>query len=220
MYVVVMGTRCQFFQSLHGLPFIKCPNAPPPPPGASRVLKIRNAPQSLTDERLRLDLDHIANLHVEKTFRTNGGKDVQCNLNSVCVALFARTCLRSRAYYKVTQIEFGVDECATPLPDYHTQFAKGPRQKDSPKQPYANRYNALPAEDAPRQPHPNRFHSLFAEDGGEEHIDSEDEVVSISTFTPDHDEDDSSSLGAGSWADSTTTTTTTGNGGGAYLRDW
>ncbi|KAF8246270.1 hypothetical protein K440DRAFT_369831 [Wilcoxina mikolae CBS 423.85] len=151
--------------------------------GASRILRLRNVPSSLTEERLREDLDHIANLRVERIVRLNGGSDIQCNLNSVCAALFARTCLRSRANYKVCKIEFGVDECAKPLPDFKEY--KPPRQKTSPQQ---------------KQQRANRFDALFADDGGEENgDDSGDETVSVSTFTQD---DDDTSVCESNWADS------------------
>lgn len=158
--------------------------------GASRILVLRNIPHTLTEERLREDLDHIANLRVEKMIRIDGGRGIQCNLNSICAALFARTCLRSRAYYKVCKIEFGTDECAKPLPDikeYHQQT----RQKPN-----------LP------QRRGNRFDALFAEDGGEEHgLESDDDTGSISTFTRD---DDETSIGESSWAESAITQSNAG----------
>jgi hypothetical protein len=161
--------------------------------GASRILKLRNVPPTLTEERLREDLDHIANLRVERIVRLNGGSDIQCNLNSVCAALFARTCLRSRANYKVCKIEFGVDECTKPLPDFKEY--KPPRQKASPQQ---------------KQQRANRFDALFADDGGEENgDDSGDETVSISTFTQDDDDDDTS-VCESNWADSVAESNTDG----------
>lgn len=82
--------------------------------GATRNLLLSKVPPTLTEERIREDLDHIHNLHVEKIEIQEGS--IVVNLNSVCVALFARTCLMSRSSYKGVKIEFAVDECAGKLP--------------------------------------------------------------------------------------------------------
>ena len=88
--------------------------------GATRNLLLSKVTPTLTEDRIREDLDHIHNLHVEK-IEIQGGS-VVVNLNSVCVALFARTCLMSRSSYKGVRIEFAVDECAGKLP--------APKRKD------------------------------------------------------------------------------------------
>jgi hypothetical protein len=155
---------------------------------------LSNVPHSLTEERLRGDLDHIANLRVERIIRIDGGSGLQCNLNSICAALFARTCLRSRAFYKVCKVEFGTDECSKPLPDPKTGDGKEIRQKPGPPQQRGNRY------------------ALFAEDGGEEFGDDSDvDAGSVTTFTPD---EDATSIGESSWAESVTAESI---GGGADL---
>jgi len=134
--------------------------------GASRILYLHNAPSTLTEGRLREDLEHIANLRVEKITRHNAGKDIQCNLNSVCAALFARTCLKSRAYYKVCKIDFGVDECAKPLPDF-----KEYRKTVSVERPSSN--------------HTNRFGALFNDDeteGDKSESDGDSSTASATTY--------------------------------------
>ncbi|RPA97861.1 hypothetical protein L873DRAFT_1828869 [Choiromyces venosus 120613-1] len=110
--------------------------------GATRNLHLRNIPSTLTETRLRDDLDHIANLSIEKIVFDKARNSVQVNLNSVCVACFARTCLKSRAYYKGTKIEFGADECAKSLPDFK---AYKPKQepKANPERKISNRFDAL-----------------------------------------------------------------------------
>lgn len=95
---------------------------------------------------MRNDLDHIANLSVEKIVFEKPKNAVQVNLNSVCVACFARTCLKSRAYYKGTKIDFGADDCAKSLPDFK---AYKPKQetKSKPERKISNRFDALAVDD-------------------------------------------------------------------------
>lgn len=114
--------------------------------GATRNLYLKNVPSTLTEERLRNDLDHIANLSVEKIVFEKAKNVVQVNLNSVCVACFARTCLKSRAYYKGTKIDFGIDDCARSLPDFKTYR---PKQRVKPKteRKISNRFDALAVDD-------------------------------------------------------------------------
>ncbi len=82
--------------------------------GATRNLIIRGVHANITEERLREDLDHIHNLVIIKISYNNG--DAHLSLNSVHNALFARTCMMSRAMYKGMKIEWYSDECALPLP--------------------------------------------------------------------------------------------------------
>jgi hypothetical protein len=172
---------------------------------ASRVLVLRNAPSTLTEERLKEDMEHIANLRVEKIFRTNRGKDLQCNLNSICAALFARTCLKSRAYYKVCKIEFGVDSCARPLPDFKEY-----------------RTDTVPSPVVERSPRPaNRFNALLNDDDGEEDDDDlgpdEDSSNDASTATAlsafANDDESTGSICDSNWAESTAAESTTTDGG-------
>lgn len=92
-------------------------------------------------------MDHIANLSVEKIILEKSKNAVQVNLNSVCVACFARTCLKSRAYYKGTKVDFGADDCAKSLPDFK---AYNPKQetRSKPERKISNRFDALAIADA------------------------------------------------------------------------
>jgi len=62
--------------------------------GATRNLVIRRYDGRHTDENIREDLDHIANLVVIKTEFTGG--NCYISLNSVHTAIYARTCMMSR----------------------------------------------------------------------------------------------------------------------------
>lgn len=82
--------------------------------GATRNLIIRNVHPNITEERLRVDLDHIHNLVVVDIVFQNG--DAYLQLNSIHNSLFARTCMMSRVTYKGMKIEWYPDECSQPLP--------------------------------------------------------------------------------------------------------
>ncbi|KAF8466397.1 hypothetical protein BDZ91DRAFT_725335 [Kalaharituber pfeilii] len=128
--------------------------------GATRNLLLSKIPQNLTEARIREDLDHIHNLHVEKV--EIRGDSMLVNLNSVCVALFARTCLMSRGAYKGVKIEFAPDECAGKLPaPKRIDERKNLEKKAAPK----NRFDilAMPQEEG---------------DGEEDEQDGEDENTS------------------------------------------
>lgn len=107
--------------------------------GATRNLLLSKVPPTLTEARIRDDLDHIHNLHVEKIEMK--GSSILVNLNSVCVALFARTCLMSRSSYKGVKIEFAVDECAGKLPTPKRKDFE--RKKVQEKATPSNRFNIL-----------------------------------------------------------------------------
>lgn len=106
--------------------------------GATRNLLLTKVPPNLTEARIHDDLDHIHNLHVEK-IEMRGGSII-VNLNSVCVALFARTCLMSRSSYKGVKIEFAADECAGKLP---TPKRKDLEQKKIQRMAPRNRFDIL-----------------------------------------------------------------------------
>ena len=63
--------------------------------GATRNLVIRKRNFKQTEEAIREDLEHIHNLVVIKV--TFNGCDTHISTNSVHNALFARTCMMSRA---------------------------------------------------------------------------------------------------------------------------
>ena len=150
--------------------------------GASRVLRLRNVPPAITPEVLSADLEHIANLHIE--YLTHKGRMIVCSLNSVSAALFARTCLRSRASYKGVVIEFGVDDCALrKIPDDVEEV--GEIQEFDGAQRTVKRGKMLRG---------NRFTALqLVDDGGEE---------------GGEDDGDNETIGEMSWADSMSTGST------------
>lgn len=114
--------------------------------GATRNLIIRNVKQNITDERLREDLDHIHNLVIISISFVDG--DVYLSLNSIHNALFARTCMMSRAMYRGMKIDWYPDECALPLPKTETiarkEMAAAPKLKPS---PMVNRFQMLNMDD-------------------------------------------------------------------------
>ena len=85
------------------------------PSGATRNVIVRGIHPSITEERIREDLDHIHNLVVISISFKHG--DAYISLNSINNALFARTCMMSRAAYKGMKIEWYSDECSKPLPE-------------------------------------------------------------------------------------------------------
>lgn len=124
--------------------------------GATRNLVIRGVHANITEERLREDLDHIHNLVIIKIFYNNG--DAHLSLNSVHNALFARTCMMSRAMYKGMKIEWYSDECALPLPKQPST----PR-KENPPQPVKRPNTAV-----------NRFQMLNMDGTEDENDDGDD----------------------------------------------
>lgn len=84
--------------------------------GATRNLCIRGAlNKNLTESQIRDDMEHIHNLVIISVIYSNAG-DAFVSTNAVHNALFARTCMMSRAAYRGCQIEFHADECDVSLP--------------------------------------------------------------------------------------------------------
>ncbi|KAK6218718.1 hypothetical protein LQW54_002641 [Pestalotiopsis sp. IQ-011] len=81
--------------------------------GATRNMIIRRCDPNQTEEKIRDHLEHIHNLVVIKIDFI--GSSCYIKTNSVHNAMFARTCMMSRATYKSCKIEWDVDECAQPL---------------------------------------------------------------------------------------------------------
>ncbi|KAM0719274.1 hypothetical protein Q7P37_005179 [Cladosporium fusiforme] len=83
--------------------------------GATRNLMIYNALRGgLSEHRIREDMEHISNLVIIDVKYRGGNAYVYTN--AINYALFARTCMMSRAEYKGHKIEFFRDECDVPLP--------------------------------------------------------------------------------------------------------
>ncbi|KAJ2984574.1 hypothetical protein NUW58_g5990 [Xylaria curta] len=81
--------------------------------GATRNLIIRRCGAHHTEDSVRDDLEHIHNLIVVKVEFVGGSCYIKTN--SVNNAMFARTCMMSRAKYKGSKIEWDVDECEQPF---------------------------------------------------------------------------------------------------------
>ncbi|KAI0402648.1 hypothetical protein F4802DRAFT_599924 [Xylaria palmicola] len=81
--------------------------------GASRNLILRRCGAHHTEDSVREDLEHIHNLIVVKVEFIGGSCYIKTN--SVHNAMYARTCMMSRAKYKGSKIEWDVDECSLPL---------------------------------------------------------------------------------------------------------
>ncbi|KAL3712279.1 hypothetical protein TMatcc_000977 [Talaromyces marneffei ATCC 18224] len=89
--------------------------------GATRNLIIKNTNSNITPALIREHLDHIHNLIVINIKVDHMNRSICICTNSVHNAMFARSCMRSRAVYKGMKIDFGADECAeswpsTPVP--------------------------------------------------------------------------------------------------------
>ncbi|KAI0448057.1 hypothetical protein F4803DRAFT_496306 [Xylaria telfairii] len=81
--------------------------------GATRNLIIRRCSAHHTEDSVREDLEHIHNLIVVGVEFVGGSCYIKTN--SVHNAMFARTCMMSRAKYKGSKIEWDVDECDKPF---------------------------------------------------------------------------------------------------------
>jgi len=75
---------------------------------------VRDVAGRVTEEQIRDHLDHIHNLVILKVYFKD--RDVHTSINSIYNALSARACMMSRTIYKGRRIDWGLDECAAPLP--------------------------------------------------------------------------------------------------------
>ncbi|KAM0309483.1 hypothetical protein ACHAO8_008987 [Botrytis cinerea] len=115
--------------------------------GATRNLVIRRYNPNFTEKVIRDDLEHINQLVVIRVVFK--GSNAFISTNSVHNAMYARTCMMSRAAYKNLKIEWDHDECATPLPPLPRRPSP---QLDNP--PFRRKQNASLA---------NRFELLSAD---------------------------------------------------------
>ncbi|KAE9374740.1 hypothetical protein N431DRAFT_543975 [Stipitochalara longipes BDJ] len=108
--------------------------------GATRNLVIQNRSPKHTEDLIRDDLEHIHNLVVIKV--RFSGQNAYISTNSVHNAMFARTCMMSRATYKGAKIEWDNDECAAPLekPTLARKENLAAKKKDA---PLMNRFQLL-----------------------------------------------------------------------------
>ncbi|KAI1433944.1 hypothetical protein GGR50DRAFT_665289 [Xylaria sp. CBS 124048] len=98
--------------------------------GATRNLIIRRCAAHHTEDSVRDDLEHIHNLTVIKVEFVGGSCYIKTN--SVHNAMFARTCMMSRAKYKGSKIEWDIDECDQPIETTVKTSAKPPPQQGPP----------------------------------------------------------------------------------------
>jgi len=118
--------------------------------GVSRNLIIRGASNNnkLTEEKIRADMEHIHNLVIIAVVWR--GADAYISTNSVNNAMFARTCMTSRALYKGMKIEWYPDECAQLIPESNRSVNKENVQMAPIKNPsmITNRFNLLDMNDS------------------------------------------------------------------------
>ncbi|KAK6851841.1 hypothetical protein PG990_015026 [Apiospora arundinis] len=115
--------------------------------GATRNMIIRRVDPNHTEDSIRDDLEHIHNLIVIKIEFLGGSCHIKTN--SVHNAMFARTCMMSRAKYKGSKIDWDVDECAQPLRVEQKPSPPKPQHVPSPKKPAVslNRFATLRLDD-------------------------------------------------------------------------
>ncbi|KAI0199697.1 hypothetical protein F4808DRAFT_431763 [Astrocystis sublimbata] len=121
--------------------------------GATRNLVIRRCGAAHTEDSVREDLDHIHNLIVIGVEFIGGSCYIKTN--SVHNAMFARTCMMSRAKYKGSKIEWGVDECDLPIEVNQKTSAQPIPEKVAPLKAAApskrNRFDMLRLDDDDNQ---------------------------------------------------------------------
>ena len=134
--------------------------------GASRNLVISGISASITEQRLRDDLEHIHGLVPVYISFTN--ENIYLSLNSVRHAVFAKSCLASRATYRRTRIDWFPDECDQPLPKF-------------PKPAKTERSRIQAPTQAQKSRSTNRFHMLMNTEGTEDG--SDEGAVDDTTLT-------------------------------------
>ncbi|KAI0014000.1 hypothetical protein F4779DRAFT_560214 [Xylariaceae sp. FL0662B] len=115
--------------------------------GATRNMIIRRCDPKHTEDAIREDLEHIHNLVVIKIEFLGGSCYIKTN--SVHNAMFARTCMMSRAKYKGSRIEWDIDECDRPIETVSRVHPK-PQRIASTKKPTVsmqNRFASLRLDD-------------------------------------------------------------------------
>ncbi|KAH9906476.1 hypothetical protein F4778DRAFT_726235 [Xylariomycetidae sp. FL2044] len=116
--------------------------------GATRNIIIRRCDPTHTEESIRDDLDHIHNLIVIKLEFL--GSSCYIKTNSVHNAMFARTCMMSRAKYKGSKIEWDKDECDQPVESLQKAAPPKPQPVPTVKKPapkLQNRFATLRVDD-------------------------------------------------------------------------
>ena len=122
--------------------------------GATRNLLIKGMDANFNEQRVREDLEHIHNLVVVEVYSPENGDGMVISLNAIHLALYARTCMRSRALYRKAQITFYPDKCANiPISQVQDSGLKprpgnqGQRTAQEKKPVSANRFSSLALSD-------------------------------------------------------------------------
>ncbi|OKL57089.1 hypothetical protein UA08_07570 [Talaromyces atroroseus] len=97
--------------------------------GASRNLVIHNTNPNITAKLIREHLEHIHNLVVLDIRFDYAQSVAHIYTNSVHNAMFARSCMKSRAAYRGMRIEFADDECAREYQEDVVSKVKTRRQR-------------------------------------------------------------------------------------------
>ena len=142
--------------------------------GATRNLVIRGGASKLNEQDIRDDMDHIHNLVIIDVFSQDN--DIFVSTNSIHNALFARTCMMSRAPYKGLKIEWYPDECAAALPQVSTNRQTVPTPKPAKAITPTNRFSLLNLDEG-------------SEDG---HEDADLDAETMSSFSAVHSWTDTS----------------------------
>ncbi|CEJ59187.1 hypothetical protein PMG11_07820 [Penicillium brasilianum] len=110
--------------------------------GVSRNLVIKKVNAQVTEATLRQELDHIHNLTIISIQFEDGNAYI--STSSAGGALYARTCLKSRALYKDMRIDFYEDECAESFPKIRRPAAVAfPRASKKYQSPVYNPFELL-----------------------------------------------------------------------------
>jgi hypothetical protein len=109
----------------------------------SRNLLLENINPKLTEAIIRRDMHHIHNMAIISVTFAKGNAHI--STSSVGGALYARTCMRSRAFYKGMRISFSEDECAKPFSRSRRSRVVNPviKAPKKPKSPVYNPYEVL-----------------------------------------------------------------------------
>ncbi|KAI1859968.1 uncharacterized protein JN550_011779 [Neoarthrinium moseri] len=143
--------------------------------GATRNMVIRRCDPKHTEDSVRDDLEHIHNLVVIKIEFLGGSCYIKTN--SVHNAMFARTCMMSRAKYKGSRIDWDTDECEQPLESARKLSLPRP----SPPRSSSPKYQHVSPMKKPVVKVRNRFAGLRLDDDDDM---SDEEFYSSTEFAP------------------------------------
>ena len=134
--------------------------------GATRNLLVKGMDSIFDEQRVREDLEHIHNLVVVEVYPSETGNGMVVSLNAIHLALYARTCMRSRTLYRKAQITYYPDKCAN-IPISQTQQDSSSALKPRQENPRLR----STASQAKESSSANRFSSLALSDSEASEID-------------------------------------------------